>query len=466
MTGITNFLIKIAGLTLFFAAAAFLSTCEKMPDYCSDHNPLNPATQFCFDGIAHPKCAGEVFNPLAQVCDTTTNTLWTICGTRPNVPLGASCYGYRLTATAVPETGGIVTPANESHHDANTPVSITANPASGYRFINWTVAEGTATFEDADNQSTTVTMSSDAVIHADFERIRYTLTIGQGSGTFTPASGLSHDANTPIPITATPASYFTFVNWEVTSGTATFENADSASTTVTLSSNATIRANFRNIATPGDTGIFTDSRDNRSYRKVKIGTQTWMAENLNYSGSGGDVGVCYDNHESNCDLYGRLYDWATVMGFPSTCNTTLCSTQVQSPHQGICPAGWHVPRDDEWGMLISFVGSSTTAGTVLKSAVGWNNTGNGTDDYGFSALPGGARGANGNFSAVNNSGGWWSATESGAGNARYRYMGWNYNGVNIATSNKAGSFSLRCLMDNETQGMDTKPMERIGRNAF
>jgi len=160
----------------------------------------------------------------------------------------------------------------------------------------------------------------------------------------------------------------------------------------------------------------------QSYRTVVIGSQIWMAENLNFAGSGGDIGVCYNNQVSNCNTYGRLYRWNEVMNLPASCNSSLCASQVQSPHQGICPAGWHVPTDADWTALTTAVGSP--AGTKLKSQTGWN-TGSGyipgTDEFGFSALPGGY-GWDGDFSGAGRWGLWWSATEGGADDARYRYM--------------------------------------------
>ena len=102
---------------------------------------------------------------------------------------------------------------------------------------------------------------------------------------------------------------------------------------------------------------FTDTRNNKTYKAVAIGTQTWMAENLNYDTSDSK---CYNNDPANCEIYGRLYNWSTA------------ST--------VCPTGWHIPSDAEWDVLITAVGGSSTAGTKLKVASGWSNNCNGTDD--------------------------------------------------------------------------------------
>jgi len=263
-------------------------------------------------------------------------------------------------------------------------------------------------------------------------------------GIVTPTLMLNIATGTPVNISASVNSNYNFVNWTVTSGTAIIANANDASTTVTLSSNATIRANFQHTYT-------IDSRDGREYRTVTIGTKTWMAENLNYNASGS---VCYNNQVSNCNTYGRLYDWATVMRLSSSCNSSSCASQVQSKHQGICPTGWHVPSDGEWETLVKYVdpnateNSSSIAGTKLKSTTGWSSGGNGTDDYVFSALPGGYGSSGGNFDYVGNYGYWWSATEYSASFAWVRGMDNNYDYVGRFYGSKTALFySLRCVRD-------------------
>ena len=170
-------------------------------------------------------------------------------------------------------------------------------------------------------------------------------------------------------------------------------------------------------------GSFTDSRDGKKYATVKIGAQTWMAENLNYNAGGSK---CYGNDESNCKTYGRLYDW----------NTALKA----------CPSGWHLPDGDEWQKLVDIAGGET-AGAILKSSSGWNNDGNGTDEFGFSALPGGGGYSDGSFGNVGNFGYWWSATEHGADNAYYRYMGYDKSDVYRSYDDKSNLYSVRCLQD-------------------
>ena len=139
------------------------------------------------------------------------------------------------------------------------------------------------------------------------------------------------------------------------------------------------------------------------YEAVLIGTQTWMARNLHYNAPGSICGsrTYNDLREENtagCDIYGRLYNWATAMDIASTYNTTLYSAGAN--HRGICPEGWHIPSNADWNILMKYVNPSCLdnsdcdcVGGKLKASSGWDNydgkSGNGTDDYGFSALPGG-----------------------------------------------------------------------------
>jgi len=257
-------------------------------------------------------------------------------------------------------------------------------------------------------------------------------------GTINSASSLSMwiRAGTPVNISVSTNSGYTFSGWTLTSGTATFGNANSANTTVTLSSNATIMANFQIVIVSGS---FTDSRDDRNYRTVQIGSQTWMAENLNYNASGS---ACYNNVPDSCAKYGRLYNWATVM------NGASSSTSSPSRVQGVCPEGWHVPSDAEWTALTNFVGSS--AGNKLKSTTGWtyySASTVGTDDYGFSALPGGIGSSGGSFDNAGYSGYWWSATEYGASYAWGRNMGCRNDYVGRHDNDKTGLYSVRCFRD-------------------
>ena len=224
---------------------------------------------------------------------------------------------------------------------------------------------------------------------------------------------------------------------------------------------ATVFDSSSTIYTQWGDFTLTDDRDGKVYNRIRIETQIWMAENLNYSTTGSR---CYGDSLASCAKYGRLYNWTTAMdGKPSSSNSP-------SGVQGVCPAGWHIPSRNEWSTLVSYVGSSTS-GKKLKSTAGWNDykekSGNGTDDFGFSALPGGHGNSADKFLNADSSGYWWSATEDSAKYAWNRAM-WSYadstgsmNRYTVTTTNGDGQsfkhyngsiektflFSVRCVQD-------------------
>ena len=164
------------------------------------------------------------------------------------------------------------------------------------------------------------------------------------------------------------------------------------------------------------------------YRTVKIGKRTWMAENLNYKTKDS---YCYDDQEKNCKKYGRLYTWYAALK--------------------ACPAGWHLPTNEEWSALAVAVGGFDLAGKKLKSRSGWADkdgvSGNGTDDYGFSALSAGYRYYNGGFDNVRYHAYFWSATEGNERNAYIRYLYYYYASMLTYLYNKYNAFSVRCVQD-------------------
>ena len=150
-------------------------------------------------------------------------------------------------------------------------------------------------------------------------------------------------------------------------------------------------------------GVFVDDRDDQVYRSVKIGEQVWMAENLNYTynqeiSSLASSSFCYDNEPDSCAKYGRLYTWGAAMDSAaifstsgSGCGSGRPCASIDSLRmvRGVCPEGWHLPSIAEFETLVDAVGGAEVAGRVLKSGSGWKGGGNGTDNFGFSALPAG-----------------------------------------------------------------------------
>jgi len=170
--------------------------------------------------------------------------------------------------------------------------------------------------------------------------------------------------------------------------------------------------------------FFTDSRDGKKYKVVKIGEQTWMAENLNYNADGSK---CYEEQESNCQKYGRLYNWEMAMK--------------------ACPSGWHLPSDAEWQSLVDFAGGEGAAGKRLKTSSGWNKNGNGTDAFGFSALPGGYSISSVAFNYVGNGGYWWGNSSNNDIDNYYWNMDYEDDGIGYNFVGMGLLYSVRCLQD-------------------
>ena len=206
------------------------------------------------------------------------------------------------------------------------------------------------------------------------------------------------------------------------------------------------------LTLPGCSSSDLVSYDGYDYSVVTIGNQCWFAENLRttvYADSSAipeitsnDTWInsfgafcAYGNLISNVEAYGLLYNYYAV----------------ENP-AGLCPSGWHVPTDGEWYELENYISSqgySGTEGTALRSTSGWSNGGNGTDDFGFSALPGGFRLNNdGSFSDAGSYGGWWSSSPSG-GNAWYRYLYYGNPAISRLNYYPRSGFSVRCLRDAE-----------------
>jgi len=197
-------------------------------------------------------------------------------------------------------------------------------------------------------------------------------------------------------------------------------------------------------AVTGDSGHFTDSRDGQSYKYVKIGTQTWMAQNLNYKV---DSSWCYGGVASNCSTYGRLYRWSSAMALSSHYDSSTWGGTL--PHQGICPSGWHVPSDAEWNSLIQYVGFAAAETELKANSALWRaNTNTGTDVYGFSVLPAGIRFDVGTFNSLGYDACFWSSSEYAASNAWNRDFDYDYYGyVDRNYYDKFYGFSLRCAQN-------------------
>ena len=173
---------------------------------------------------------------------------------------------------------------------------------------------------------------------------------------------------------------------------------------------------------------FTDTRDGKIYNIVTIGTQTWMAENLNYA----VLGSCY-NSEASCDVYGKLYRWSSL--------------------ESVIPSGWHLPSDAEWDVLINYLGGDSLAGDKLKETgethwkSDWMDAA--TNSSGFTALPGGCLTCGSASININSTGYWWSSTvdTSYTNNAWTRKMVHSDGFVQRYSGSKKYAYSVRCIKD-------------------
>jgi len=195
------------------------------------------------------------------------------------------------------------------------------------------------------------------------------------------------------------------------------------------------------------------------YTVKLIGDQCWLAENLNIGSlingtqeqteNSTIEKYCYNDEEDSCDVYGGLYQWDEMMQYVA-----------QEGAQGICPPGWQIPTDGEWKILEGTVDTQYPVGDPewdntgnrgfdvgkrLKSTSGWSNDGNGTDAFGFTALPAGNRLPVGSFNYLITDGGWWSSTEYNSLNAWFRSLNYLYDNVNRYSGQKTYGISVRCI---------------------
>ncbi|MFA6981005.1 MAG: FISUMP domain-containing protein [Ignavibacteriaceae bacterium] len=185
------------------------------------------------------------------------------------------------------------------------------------------------------------------------------------------------------------------------------------------------------------------------YHTVKIGSQTWLKENLdigvyvtstNTGSNHSDVSnngiiekYCYDNNEANCATYGGLYDWNEAMAYSTTPGT-----------KGICPTGWHIPTKAEFETLAASVSNN---GNALKAVGQGTGSDVGTNTSGFSALLAGHRDFGGGFYGLGNATSFWGSTEYNATNVLSMYLWYDGSDIVMNYSFKKDGVSVRCLKD-------------------
>jgi uncharacterized protein (TIGR02145 family) len=202
-------------------------------------------------------------------------------------------------------------------------------------------------------------------------------------------------------------------------------------------------------------GTPTVSYGGQTYNTVQIGTQCWLKENLNIgtrinatleqTNNSVIEKYCYNDLESNCAIYGGLYQWNEMMQYVTTFGV-----------QGICPSGWHIPTDAQWTAVTDFIGGGTAAGWKMKTTgtieagtglwYSFNNT-LATNESGFSAVPAGNRTSTGTFYSIGQYTYWWSSTEYDTSYALGRSTNYGDGNVQFILGIKSFGFSVRCLRD-------------------
>ena len=210
--------------------------------------------------------------------------------------------------------------------------------------------------------------------------------------------------------------------------------------------------------------------DGNIYNTVTIGTQVWMQENLKTTkyNDGTAIpfvtdsaawtnlrspGYCWNNNDeaTHKATYGALYNW-------------YVADAASNGGKNVCPTGWIVPSDAQWTTLITYLGGENVAGGKLKEAgiTHWQSPNAGaTNESDFTALPGGNRNGNGNFSTTGYNGYWWSSTAS---HTYYAYLQSMYSIHGIIYSRQYvmySGFSIRCIEDISTD--ITKPQTPVIR---
>lgn len=199
----------------------------------------------------------------------------------------------------------------------------------------------------------------------------------------------------------------------------------SAGKTVNLTAQAKVTDVVAPVSTGSSGNTFTDTRDGKTYKTVKIGNQTWMAENLNYSTSSGSW--CFDNNNNICVKNGRLYSWEAA--------------------KTACPSGWRLPSKNDFETLLnSVISYNSTAYVSLKE--GGNSK--------FNAPFGGWRSNEGSFSSNGDYGLWWSSSEGETNMAWCMRLHRDYQNSPLYVNQKGHGFSVRCLQDNNAQGAITE----------
>lgn len=230
--------------------------------------------------------------------------------------------------------------------------------------------------------------------------------------------------------------------------------ADFSSSAVTSSSSSVVKSSSSNALSSSSIvySTITDARDGQKYKVVTIGSQEWMAENLNYEYKVDSV--TYGNYV-NLDYpeYGRFYTWGAAMDSAAVFSKNGEGCGRVEPCvppttvRGVCPEGFRLPNESDFETLSDAVGGQAIAGQKLKSTSGWYDNANGTDGFGFSALPVGIYN-NKTFVKASSYAHFWTTRGGNIDYAFYMGLYFDSKSVFINSSYKYYGYSVRCLKSN------------------
>jgi uncharacterized protein (TIGR02145 family) len=428
-----------------------ISGFEKYVNYFLSFTGLKPtATTQAATSIT---TSGATLNGTANANDLTT-TITFEYGTTTD-------YGSTITATQSPVSG---------HTNTSVTAALTGlNLGTLYHFrvktvnLLGTVYGLDVTFSTlgaaptATTQAATNITNTSAILNGTVNANNLSTTVTFEYGTTTAYGGT---------ITATQSPVAGNTNTNVTSSITGLQGSSTYHYRVkAVNSLGTTTGNDMTLVTTltGVTGTVTDI-DGNTYQTIGIGYQIWMAENLkttkyndgtaipniaiDATWAAATTGVYsdYGNTPANSTTYGRLYNWYAV-------DNNTATKVASNGGKNVCPTGWHVPTDDEWTTLTTYLGGEVVAGGKLKETglTHWITLNSGaTNETGFTALPGGDRLLNGKYEYIGLSGVWWTSTENSAVNAWAwdRNMLFSDTNVHRSATYKQDGFSVRCLKDN------------------
>jgi len=369
---------------------------------------FNPDNKFCYDGTVYDKCGGKIYNPPTQEC-VGGSVLEGKCGGQYN-QTKQFCYD----GTVYDKCGNPPTTYNPTKQGCANGKVVDTKCGSGWYYQEKQFCYDGTVYDKCDG------MEYPPATHICQNKVAVPAKCG----------GESYN-----PVTQKCQNNAIFSKCGSVWYNQQTQFCENNGVYNKCNKSYDIQTQYCSNGTVKDYSYIIDTRDGKKYKTVLIGTQTWMAENLNYAAEGSR---CYNDSTAYCDKYGRLYNWETVCSpRPDDCYGTV-----------ICPKGWGLPEYAQWDAMAITTGG---AGAKLMATSGWGDYSpeksyNGTDDFGFSALPGGGY-LNGGFSGAGNSAFWWTFTRQ---DSKLRPFTETLSGVSGYIDKSY--LSVRCMVDKPLEG--------------